>query len=843
MSFEEQRELFAPNRSPGSLVIDLDSDEGADELDQSCKHRGGKEAIAYYSPVNAFVNAHDDKIVSSVDWSSLSKSCKLAKTAFRDSASGQNVVKNMFMSHLRPLTAVLTLFARRHCGRTNQNEEPVSLAVIKAHTTEAKRALQFALSCLALPCMEDAQPGQKSAQSSNEGDEVEIYRIARQLRQELQEAVVKGFTPEDEHGEFRASRHYYGLQIPLVEIIHSDRSCQSFEDGNTMPVALDDDKRAEIVSSIELGKQRVRVLAARLLCNIVTDSPLAAEIVLRDVPFSPNPDLIEMRMTGLVLGSRERANRGIADNNVIFWSDLVVTSAKVHTSDVKGGRGDLSEDREVLDAVAAALHNLLTSLEARESLLELVDEMKRREMAKKRHEEHNEAATLRQKGCQIRDSFLDEEEHHSKKPIDLWFEVASDGILLNGLLRSILPAKAILIQSAFGIEHKSLSRPKFISPVSPEDVSDSATEWITLILERIASRGLLQQMLRSAGGMSNSVTPEQVILVSCIRQAVDAYNSTGETGGSAKGMAVTTRPHPLWGRADHSAGGQSSSTSDSRTAVPVLLSLANELEEIRLRADALRQGQCAELYDGEKDCTTRIIADLCDILALSLGRHAGHNNNGSGNMRRSKCFIADARSVLGRETSLISSCCKDLGRILDRALADNAGRKARELMLSPQDQQTAIMMVRLIGNIVYQCRYNQDILRVTPIPVLEVEVAASKSASSKLAFFNATPRTNNGLPIERTGLHVILSATSLAHACFTLREWCIVAIRNAVEGNDANAETVRRLEANQVLSDTPELRQLGVKIDMDEKGNVRVKRRAPGQEPSDSDTDKIINWA
>jgi hypothetical protein len=233
------------------------------------------------------------------------------------------------------------------------------------------------------------------------------------------------------------------------------------------------------------------------------------------------------------------------------------------------------------------------------------------------------------------------------------------------------------------------------------------------------------------------------------------------------------------------------------------------------------------MYDGEEDCTIRIIDDLCDILAQSLGRHAGPNIYGS-----KRCFVADARSVIGRETSLISSCCKDLGRILDKALADNAGRKARELMLSPQDQQTAIMMVRLIGNIVYQCRYNQDLLRITPIP-LEVEAVDEKSPPG---------RTNNGLPIERTGLHVILSATSLAPACFTLREWCIVAIRNAVEGNDANAETVRRLEANQVLSDTPELRQIGVKIDMDAKGNVRVKRRAPGQEPSGSESDKV-NWA
>ena len=72
---------------------------------------------------------------------------------------------------------------------------------------------------------------------------------------------------------------------------------------------------------------------------------------------------------------------------------------------------------------------------------------------------------------------------------------------------------------------------------------------------------------------------------------------------------------------------------------------------------------------------------------------------------------------------------------------------------------------------------------------------------------------------------MILSATSLAPACFTVREWCIVAIRNAVDNNAANAETVRRLEANQALDDTPELRRMGVKIDMDARGKVQVKMK------------------
>ena len=316
-------------------------------------------------------------------------------------------------------------------------------------------------------------------------------------------------------------------------------------------------------------------------------------------------------------------------------------------------------------------------------------------------------------------------------------------------------------------------------------------------------------MLRSAGGVqTGAVTPEQVVLASCIRHAVDDYHSTttpsGETGGFGRrrlsiaaktaGMTIETRPHPLWGRTDVSAG-RAIPARDSRTAVPVLLSLANEAEEMRLRANALREGKASELYDGEKNCTTRIVNDICDILAQSLGRTTSSESADKSN------FLADARSVLGRETSIILSSCKDLAAVLDSALERNSGRKARELTLSSQDQQTAIVMVRLIGNLVYQCRYNQDLLRVCG--------------------------RITGASTERTGLHLILSCTSLAPACFTLREWCIVAIRNALEDNAANQETVRRLEANQVADDTPELQRLGVKIELDANGNVQVKRKDP----------------
>jgi hypothetical protein len=293
---------------------------------------------------------------------------------------------------------------------------------------------------------------------------------------------------------------------------------------------------------------------------------------------------------------------------------------------------------------------------------------------------------------------------------------------------------------------------------SDDDASaaDAATEWISLVLERLASRGLLERMYRSAGsgvGSSSSSSsssspfsaaafPEQVVLLSCLHHSVDGYYSAitptcrEETGSYRRismdvrslGVEVSSKPHPLWGRVD------GSHHDSSAAAVPVLLFLANEAECLHDR----RGNHVEEAYNGEFSCAATILDDARDILAHTLG--------GDG-------VISEARLVLGRETSLIADCCVDLGNIVDEALAKNAGNKAREMKLSTDTQRNAVCLVRLIGNAAYRCRNNQ------------------------------VPR--------RTGMHALLSTTSLGVACFTLREWCIIAIRNVVEDNPANTEVKR----------------------------------------------------
>ena len=779
---------------------------------------------------------NNDNVMHPVDWSSLLKSCKLAKNGFQDSYSEQMVVTNMFMSNLAPLAAVLNSYTLRCCDsptHISPNDSIHSWSEAKACTTDTKRALRFAIACLTPTSFQVNGAGQEpEPNSAHTVNGEEIYNITRPYRQNMQKAAVGSLNPvsyseDDGTNQLGETRTQHKLHALLAIIINAERPCRG--GSGDISLASESSEEEEVSFLIEEGHRKVRVLAARLLCNIVTDNPESAAIVLRDLPLSPSPDLVEMRIARSMGGYS--ANNRTADDSMIFWSDLITATAKLQRADTAKRDGKInysnkSDDREALAAVAAALHNLLTSLERRPSVMELSESMKGigHDSAKR----HREMAS--------RNGALERMERQPIIPSDMGFEFASDEILLNSLLRNILPTKAVLLQSQNEMDGAKLSRPKFIPPVSEDDsMSDSATEWISFILERLTSRGLILNMLRSVGGTSNSVTPEQVVLVSCIRQAVDdhyhALTSDSErkrTGNPRSSIVIKSSmsEHPLWGRADIGSDGKSNPASYSKIAVPVLLSIANEIEVIRVKLNSLRQVESLPLYDGEENCTIHTIEDLSDILAQCLGEHITPSRED---------FIADARSVIGRETSLIPSCCIELGKILDISLARNAGKKAREMQLSPQQQRTTIMLVRLIANIIYQCRYNQDILRKTPIPVLDAETASTKSA-----FSNDAQSSNNGSPVERTGLHVLLSTTTLSPACFTLREWCIVAIRNSVEGNEANTETVRSLEANQALNDTPELRRMGIKIDIDAKGKVNMTRGSQSSYPSDTDQ---VSWA
>lgn len=787
MTFDEKREIFAPERSRDSLLInddhhESDKDASTQGLDQSITSRS-----SVYASIIIGGGEATNGMVSSVDWSSLTKSCKRAKETMRDAASSHVVVKNMFVTHFTALATVLTLYARRYTDKRRINND-TTVEEVLTHTIETRRALKFAISCLA--------PSHSKSDLYDES--------AKRTRQELQVAAAEGKCSPSAGVD---DENHHGLHVSLAELIVSGP--MSYEHITGIP---DGEKYETMIASLEKNQLSVRTLAARLLCNLVTDNPAAAATVLLDIPLSPTQAQLEKRMSGQVLASN---NDNSFDDGAICWSDLIHAVSQTQTikqqaSSVTVGEEDCL-DREVLAAVVAALHNLLVSMEMRDSLAEIASEMKRIEKLKQLRNKNNSKIVEEE----VEKDFYGDNE--SGRSIDALFEAASSPALVNALLRSTLPATTILkmLQPASTSTKNDSSRPKFVPPGTDsapvvEDTSDSATEWISFVLERLVSRGLMLQVLHSAGGKGESTTPEQVVLVSCIRQAIDAYQlslpSDTESGEfdmrrlsiSAKSTSNTS-PHPLWGRGD-----------GLRTAVSVLHSLANEVEGMHHRAFTLHSPFDAVLateeYEGELNCTDHIIHDIRDILAQCLGKSSSQAFN-------DQCILAEARSVLGQETTLIANCCEDLARVVDVSLANNSGKSARELKLSSQDQETVISTVRLIANLLYQCQYNQDLLRSTLV--------------LPMSDLNEGNSSRDANVVSRTGLHVLLSATSLGPACFTIREWCIVAIRNAVENNEANIEMVRRLEANEALGDTPELKKLGVKVDLDDKGNVRVQKRDP----------------
>jgi hypothetical protein len=287
-------------------------------------------------------------------------------------------------------------------------------------------------------------------------------------------------------------------------------------------------------------------------------------------------------------------------------------------------------------------------------------------------------------------------------------------------------------------------------------------------------------MYSSAGGQSGEstsktvgVTAEHVVLLHCAARGVDEA-----TQPSGNGQQICL-------------GGEAGSDA----IVSSYIFLAEKLSSLRgLLSDSTSE-QPTSGYDpaGEQDLTKSAWFLFLEMLASSLGVDE-------------QPAINQTRLLLGRETSLIQDVALDLGSVFDSLSAKNHGRKARELSMSEDEQRSIVGLVHLLGNVCFRCRQNQDLTRQTRVP------------------FSASPPDASGLNntlLQRTALHVLLSCTSFSYGCFTLREWAIVALRNVLEGNEANQEVVEKLEAQQPLQ-SAELEKMNLRVDMNRQGEVRV---------------------
>ena len=499
---------------------------------------------------------------------------------------------------------------------------------------------------------------------------------------------------------------------------------------------------------------KCRTMAAQILCNLATSNETTALVILNDIQPSPSESeatKIMLEKMNLVENTRKESKMEVSSSSS---SSSSTWSQMIHTS---GGSGD----RNTLAAIAAALYNSIASIERSD-------------------DNNNDTSTS------------------TSSILRLASNLASDTMLICNLMRYILPSKVIQ-QGCQEVDDKTAEAP---------DLSDDATEWISRLVEKLCSLGMLSNLYKSLGSHFQSndgddkdvemgITPEQLVLLHCIGSAVEEYARTlnGFGGGDV---------HPLGGAC----------SCDFELMQSTFHFLAMQYCSFRQK-DAKRVND-PERYDGEDDCIDNATILILDILSSSMSVDEV-SDTGSRDFAKIRLYV-------GQTTNILPNALLDLGVLVDRLGIENRGINARELKMTESDQHLVTSIVRLIGNICYRCRENQDLVRKTKVPIPH---ASSANVEEYTQFPKEADASADGA--RRNGLHVLLSCTSFAYGCFTLREWAIVAIRNVLQDNKENQKHVEELEAQQAI-DTPELRKLGVKVKLDKRGQVTVSKSEPNDE-------------
>ena len=542
-----------------------------------------------------------------------------------------------------------------------------------------------------------------------------------------------------------------------------------------------------ILSHPRRGDSKCRLFASQLLSNLVTSHSQASLAITSALPLSPSQDMVDQQIgQGLAhLGinnndtSRNKAtkidNESITEpytvsttNNKWNWVDLILSCAH-------------SNDRPAFAGIVAALHNSIISLQLPPQ------------------QEQPESSETTQTGVPT----------FAKK-------MASDSLLVSTLLRqmiSLLPQKNSNTQqqkqqrngaSPVNGGQESIQKPSNRIGNEDSSLADATTEWIVLLLTKLCKLGLLPTLFVSAsGGGENGrawdkivIVPEHVVLLESIRSELDvqsAPRTISRDNMTQKQQQQQQHNYLLMGG---EAGEQG--------VISTHVFLAKIVGVLRNRVPLEHPTVPEATIQTDPDvCLNHsALVTILEILSCSLGMDDP--------------AIALARTALGQEekgdTTLLSDSGRDLGALVDSITTRNLGRKNRDFFMSEEEKQVTTALVQLIGNLCFRCRQNQDLVRTTMVPTTTTKTVDVISSS-------AGDSAND--EEERNALHVILSCTSLAHSCFLLREWSIIAIRNLLDQNELNQAVVAKLEANQPVQ-SAELSGLGIRVDMDSKGKVSV---------------------
>jgi hypothetical protein len=477
------------------------------------------------------------------------------------------------------------------------------------------------------------------------------------------------------------------------------------------------------------GDAKCRVLAARLLSNLVTTDAETALAVVEHVPLSPSVDVVHANL--LQQSIHVEASEHVNDDTA-SWTDMMLAAAI--PSD---------EHRDALAAVVAALHNCLS--------------------------------------------------HHKIKTDFITAfatKMSSNAMFLNVLLRHFVSARSVTAAAAAAVDD------------SMNDHWDAATEWIQLLLSRLASLGMFSVMYRSVGSSTDAtkvhhdeevrgttkkstavkVVPEQLVLLYCLAKQVNSYIL--EYHETSNSDAV----NPL--------GGEDTAVLENYL---FLADLATRFGAFWMQVfpDDLQHVQLKQDDTHDPFDLSLIQSGFITVLEI-IGSTLGIDNPQT----------AHLRDKLGSDTELLQQSAKMLGTVTDDVSRKSEGKKTRDVRLSTHEQQLLTNLVTLIGNMCFKNKHNQDLLRNTlvPRPLGDDDHEQDEHATQ-----------------ARNGLHVLLSCTTHATYCFTLREWGVIAIRNALEDNPENQAMVSELDAQNPVQSAA-LEGSGIKVNLDSKGKVSLSR-------------------
>jgi hypothetical protein len=463
------------------------------------------------------------------------------------------------------------------------------------------------------------------------------------------------------------------------------------------------------------GDKKCRVVAAKILCNLVTSNAETARIVSSSVKIAPSAESVSSSILESISDRHDDDDDLLPQPFVKIlepnWVDMLLSAAK-------------SRNREAVGAIAAVLHNCISSLTDSKFASEL----------------------------------------------------ASNGMLVSTLLRHFVSAESV----TQALE-KNNTNDKTI------DHWDSATEWIQLLLSKLAKLGMLPIVFSSIDGSSTTtrttntqrriILPEQNVLLQCMSREADVY--VMEFGSNS----TTTTDHPFG--------------NDETSLQKTYLFFSEFIEDTSPWMRDQRHKTAKEESSSFRDDLLRNgFLTVNEIFASTLGVDSDATEA--------------LRSYLGEHTSVLQESAKSLGLVLDDLAEQSQGRKASDIRLSSDDQRLLVSLVQFLGNLCYKCPWNQNLLRSTLVPPI-------REPLPKVQVVDDAKTT----PTVRNGLHVLLSCTTHATSCFTLREWGVIAIRNALEDNPKNQAIVEELMAQGPV-ESVDLAQAGVRVQLDSKGKVSL---------------------